>query len=158
MIEQPTSIPLSKELNEALEKARNNVSLLEADSSRLGRLITTQNRELISQETSKQYLEDEIKKAETHLRLVSSQVSIKEQELTEVTFELNEKEEIFLKQSKVLSERELVIETKKQLIHEREEKLLAEIKDFDKKKQMFLEDEIRHLGKVEMLKEVISKL
>lgn len=48
MLTQPTSTPISDELVKAMEQARNNVSLLEAESGRFERLILSQKRELVS--------------------------------------------------------------------------------------------------------------
>ena len=74
MIEQPSSVPTSEEIQKATEAARNNVTVLEAESVRLDRLIGSQKRELIAQEGAKKDIEDLIELAEGKLTILESEI------------------------------------------------------------------------------------
>lgn len=73
MIAQPSAPPTNTEIEKALEAARNNVTVLEAEAVRLDRLIGSQKRELIGQEGAKRDIEDQIVLVEGKLAILETQ-------------------------------------------------------------------------------------
>ncbi len=84
MIQQPSAVPTTEDVQKALEAARNNVTVLEAEAVRLDRLIGSQKRDLIAQEGAKRDLEDLITVAEGKLAILETQIDSSEQSLIEV--------------------------------------------------------------------------
>lgn len=107
------SIPLPEDIINATEAARNNVSILEAESGRFERLISSQKRELVSIEGQKADLLKQVDDLKASIEVLVEDLSTKNTERTtllgdisEMEKELQDKRAEFALRSKELDERE----------------------------------------------------
>lgn len=79
-IEQPTNVPLPDDVKSAVEAANNNVSLLNAESERISKLIRSFNKEIVSLTEQESALKKNIEDLTLQVSSLSIQVSAKEDE------------------------------------------------------------------------------
>lgn len=158
MIDQPSSAPTSEEIAKALENARNNVSILEAESVRLDRLIGSQKRELVAQEGAKRDIDDLIVIAEGKLAILDAQIESQEKSLSLLEAEAESKKT-------ELVAREEAVEKTEEVIKQKEADLLSREAILESSEELLIQKEVefnmvknRQLEAVEKIKTAIQSL
>lgn len=126
MLNQPTGLPTKKDIAAATEAARNNVSILEAEYARLDRLILGQKRELVTQENSKQYLEEEIERLSKQKGELAAEIEKEKAQQKEIANQNTTESEHLSKKRKELEAFELEINERERVLLGKEESLAKE--------------------------------
>jgi len=158
MLEQPSSVPTSKEVAKSLEAARNNVSVLEAEAVRLDRLVVSQKRELISQEGAKRDIEDLIAVAEGKLAILDTQIESLEASKTAIEASIEAKKTELDERELAVSGRETEVAAKEAGLLSREVDLKKAEEDYSDKNEAFHLVRDHYFGKIDSIKQIVSTL
>lgn len=138
MIENSSpNIPLKKEIAEAQEHARNNVSILEAESGRLERLISTQKRELVAQEGAKLDVERALAQVQDNLIDAKEQFDSVEKSRNALLVEIDTKNKEIAQKTKEIDEKEAKLNEKERELTQLSEKLNDKEKALSTEKSQF---------------------
>lgn len=158
MLEQPSSAPTNKDVEKALEAARNNVSVLEAESVRLDRLVTAQKRELISQEGAKRDIEDQITIAEGKLSILETQIDSLKKSKSVIEAEVEAKGKELVEREKEIAHRESLLTGREAAVEVREKKIEQSEKDLVTRTSSFETVRDHHLSQIDKIKQAITAL
>ena len=144
MIDTPSTVPVKAEILAAEEAVRNNVTLLEAESQRLERLISSQKRELIS-------LDGALVDVKDQLDLITSmRISVAKEVVV-----IEDKKESLTAEVKTLTN---IIETTKAEIARREDELSGRESDITSAEEMLQEAELSFRERSVLLEKNIEEV
>lgn len=158
MIDQPSSVPIDAEILKAQEAARNNVTILEAESVRLDRLIGSQKRELIGQEGAKRDIEDQITLVEGKLAILEAQLESSEQSYADVIGQLNAANEFYTDTQKRTEALSRGLDEREAAVTERENSVTMAESDLKQREDAFTSVRDHHYAQIDRIKQAIQSL
>lgn len=158
MLAQPTSVPIKKEVQKALEDARNNVSILEAETARLERLIASQKRELISQEAAKKDMEINLEALSKKTTEAQKQIESERASAEFLIGEAQKKHAEVLERERELVKQETDIKARLKELKDAEDDLQKRVNLFSREKETHFQEQKAHKEKMHQIKSAIEGL
>jgi chromosome segregation ATPase len=158
MIAQPSSVPVKKDVQAALDSARANVSLLEAETARLERIITSQKRDIIVNEGTLKDYDKRIDEATTKATAIATEVVSNERSLETLQALISDKQKSLESMVKGMAETAAEMLLKEKAFTAKETALAELKKELAKDRKTLEKDRTEFEAKVLRLKDTLKDL
>lgn len=158
MLAQPMSVPIKKDVQKALEDARNNLAILEADTARLERLIASQKRELISQEAAKKDMETNLEALEKKTTEAQKQIASERESAEFLIKEAQKKHAEVLERENALVKQEAEMKSRMKDLKDAESDLQKRVNLFFREKEAHEQSKKEYNEKMAQIKSAIDGL
>ena len=156
-VTQPDTKGTTKEMGAALTAARNNLSLLEAESARFEKIITAQKREVIVHEGTLKDYEKRINHAETLTIALGKEVVSSQKSLDAVLEILAERQTFLSKLGFEIGVKETALNQREAELMKKETSYVQEAHDLAKAKEALEKDRATFDEKVHRLKALFNE-
>lgn len=152
----PVNTPLPDDINAAIENARNSVTIMEAEYTRLQKLTYTEKDSLQKVHEEKTFLSSKIEEIKKEIEILINNNASKKMELLTTTTELENAQKSLREAMENANKVTSIHIMKSASLDARESSVTAREEDLNTRHVNLIERETRHEAKVEKLKRAIE--